>query len=84
MGVVTAAGSLIDALVKKNPEEYKGCISLAVSRLSRIVTSSYTDFQDYTYYFVPAPWLSVKLLRSSWTLHRLLSNDLLFAWASDN
>lgn len=63
MGVVTAATSFIDALVKKNPEEYKGCISLAVSRLSRIVTASYTDLQDYTYYFVPAPWLSVKLLR---------------------
>lgn len=63
MGVVTAAVSLIDALVKKNPDEYKGCVSLAVSRLSRIVTSSYTDFQDYTYYFVPAPWLSVKILR---------------------
>uniref|UniRef100_A0A6B2EK83 AP-2 complex subunit alpha n=1 Tax=Phlebotomus kandelakii TaxID=1109342 RepID=A0A6B2EK83_9DIPT len=63
MGVVTAATSLIDALVKKNPEEYKGCVSLAVSRLSRIVTASYTDLQDYTYYFVPAPWLSVKLLR---------------------
>lgn len=45
MGVVTAASSLIDALVKKNPDEYKGCVSLAVSRLSRIVTSSYTDFQ---------------------------------------
>ncbi|CAH0561918.1 unnamed protein product [Brassicogethes aeneus] len=63
MGVVTAATSLIDALVKKNPEEYKGCVGLAVSRLSRIVTASYTDLQDYTYYFVPAPWLSVKLLR---------------------
>lgn len=63
MGVVTAATSLIDALVKKNPDEYKGCVSLAVSRLSRIVTASYTDLQDYTYYFVPAPWLSVKLLR---------------------
>ncbi|XP_076471396.1 AP-2 complex subunit alpha-2-like [Babylonia areolata] len=63
MGVVTAATSLIEALVKKNPEEYKGCVSLAVSRLSRIVTSSYTDLKDYTYYFVPAPWLSVKLLR---------------------
>ncbi|UYV77971.1 AP2A2 [Cordylochernes scorpioides] len=63
MGVVTAAVSLIDSLVKKNPEEYKGCVSLAVSRLSRIVTASYTDLQDYTYYFVPAPWLSVKLLR---------------------
>ncbi|KAF6203805.1 hypothetical protein GE061_002140 [Apolygus lucorum] len=63
LGVVTAAASLIDALVKRNPDEYKACISLAVSRLSRIVTSSYTDLQDYTYYFVPAPWLSVKLLR---------------------
>lgn len=63
MGVVTAAVSLIEALVKKNPDEYKGCVSLAISRLSRVVTSSYTDLQDYTYYFVPAPWLSVKLLR---------------------
>ncbi|CAM9719423.1 unnamed protein product [Lampetra planeri] len=63
MGVVTAATSLITALAQKNPEEYKGSVSLAVSRLSRIVTSSYTDLQDYTYYFVPAPWLSVKLLR---------------------
>uniref|UniRef100_A0A2P2I417 AP-2 complex subunit alpha n=1 Tax=Hirondellea gigas TaxID=1518452 RepID=A0A2P2I417_9CRUS len=63
LGVVTAASSLIEALVKMNPDEYKGCVSLAVSRLSRIVTASYTDLQDYTYYFVPAPWLSVKLLR---------------------
>lgn len=39
MGVVTAATSLIDALVKKNPEEYKGCVSLAVSRLSRVSVS---------------------------------------------
>ena len=35
-GVVTSATSLIEALVKKNPEEYKGCVSLAVSRLSRV------------------------------------------------
>ena len=35
-GVVTAATSLIENLVKKNPEEYKGCVSLAVSRLSRV------------------------------------------------
>lgn len=63
MGVVTASVSLIENLVKKNPDEYKNCVSLAVSRLSRVVTASYTDLQDYTYYFVPAPWLSVKLLR---------------------
>ena len=61
--MVTAAASLIESLVKKNPDEYKGCVSLAISRLSRVVTASYTDLQDYTYYFVPAPWLSVKLLR---------------------
>lgn len=29
----------------------------------QIVSSASTDLQDYTYYFVPAPWLSVKLLR---------------------
>lgn len=32
-------------------------------RVLQIVTSASTDLQDYTYYFVPAPWLSVKLLR---------------------
>jgi len=63
MGVVTAASSLIQALAQHSPAEYKGCVSLAVSRLSRIVTAAYTDLQDYSYYFVPAPWLSVKLLR---------------------
>lgn len=31
--------------------------------LLQIVTAGYTDLQDYTYYFVPAPWLCVKLLR---------------------
>lgn len=45
MGVVTAATSLIDALVKKNPEEYKGCVSLAVSRLSRVCIT-------YNLYFI--------------------------------
>ncbi|XP_072283316.1 AP-2 complex subunit alpha-1 isoform X1 [Pyxicephalus adspersus] len=63
MGVVTAAVSLITCLCRKNPEDFKTCVSLAVSRLSRIVSSASTDLQDYTYYFVPAPWLSVKLLR---------------------
>ncbi|CAI5455204.1 unnamed protein product [Caenorhabditis angaria] len=63
LGVVTSAASLIEALSKKWPDEYKGSVPLAISRLSRIVTSGYTDLQDYTYYFVPAPWLCVKLLR---------------------
>ena len=35
-GVATAAVSLIDALVKRNPDEYRGCVNLAVSRLSRV------------------------------------------------
>ena len=37
MGVVTAAVSLIETLVKKHPDEYKGCVQLAVSRLSRVM-----------------------------------------------
>lgn len=61
LGVVTSACSLIQALVVADLEEYKGCVSLAVSRLSRIVSA--VDLKDYMYYFVSAPWLSVKLLR---------------------
>ncbi|XP_042610781.1 AP-2 complex subunit alpha-2-like [Cyprinus carpio] len=62
-GVVTAAISLITCLSQKNPDEFKTCVSKKLSRLSRIVSSASTDLQDYTYYFVPAPWLSCKLLR---------------------
>ncbi|KAM9461175.1 AP-2 complex subunit alpha-2 isoform 1-T1 [Clarias gariepinus] len=63
LGVVTAATSLIITLAQKNPDDFKTAVSLAVARLSRIVSSASTDLQDYTYYFVAAPWLSVKLLR---------------------
>lgn len=63
MGVATSAVSLIHVLSMKSPEEYKGCVGISVSRLSRIVTTPSNDLQDYTYYFVPAPWLSIKLLR---------------------
>ena len=45
MGVVTAAVSLIDALVKKNPDEYKGCVALAVSRLSRVSNMDLTQLE---------------------------------------
>lgn len=61
LGVVTSAVSLILEIVQKSPDDYKGCVSLAINRLSKIVTSN--DLKDYTYYFVPAPWLTVKLLR---------------------
>ncbi|XP_015255897.1 PREDICTED: AP-2 complex subunit alpha-2-like [Cyprinodon variegatus] len=62
-GVVTAATSLITTLAQKSPDDFKTSVCLAVARLSRIVTSASLDLQDYTYYFVAAPWLSVKLLR---------------------
>ena len=29
----------------------------------QIVSATHAELQDYTYYFVPAPWLSVKLMR---------------------
>uniref|UniRef100_A0A8C5C3V5 AP-2 complex subunit alpha n=1 Tax=Gadus morhua TaxID=8049 RepID=A0A8C5C3V5_GADMO len=63
LGVVTSATSLITTLAQKSPDDFKTSVSLAIARLSRIVTSASIDLQDYTYYFVAAPWLSVKLLR---------------------
>lgn len=61
LGVVTSAVSLIYEFVQKFPDDYKACINLAINRLTKIVTSP--DLKDYTYYFVSAPWLSVKLLK---------------------
>ncbi|XP_064478736.1 AP-2 complex subunit alpha-like [Ornithodoros turicata] len=63
LGVVTASTSLIEALAKRNPDDYKGSVPVAVSRLSRLAQASCSDLQDYSYYLVPAPWLCVKLLR---------------------
>lgn len=37
--------------------------ALTCDLVLQIVTSASIDLQDYTYYFVAAPWLSVKLLR---------------------
>ncbi|KAK2140970.1 hypothetical protein LSH36_1192g00039 [Paralvinella palmiformis] len=39
------------------------CLLKLIRSSADIFTVLYTDLQDYTYYFVPAPWLSVKLLR---------------------
>lgn len=39
------------------------CRRVVLVLLVQIVTSASIDLQDYTYYFVAAPWLSVKLLR---------------------
>lgn len=63
LGVVTASTSLLEALARRNPDEYKTCVPVAVSRLSRLAQASCTDLQDYSYYLVPAPWLCVKLMR---------------------
>lgn len=40
--MVTAAVSLITCLCKKNPDDFKTCISLAVSRLSRVSEGAVT------------------------------------------
>ena len=63
LGVVTSAASLLDTLIRGSPEEYKTVVPIAVSRLQRILAAAHTDLQDYAYYFVPAPWLAIKLLR---------------------
>lgn len=45
------------------PQRLLRTVPFIHSPVLQIVTSASTDLQDYTYYFVPAPWLSVKLLR---------------------
>lgn len=63
LGVVTASCSLLEEFARINSLGFSECVNAAVIRLSRIVTASHSDLQDYTYYFVPAPWLTVKLMR---------------------
>uniref|UniRef100_H3CD15 Adaptor related protein complex 2 subunit alpha 1 n=1 Tax=Tetraodon nigroviridis TaxID=99883 RepID=H3CD15_TETNG len=65
MGVVTAAISLITCLSQKNPDEFKTCVSLAVSRLSRVFMSE--NFFASTVirsriYLVYTPCLKIKIL----------------------
>lgn len=58
-GVVTAATSLITTLAQKNPEEFKTSVSLAVSRLSRVIVHFLTLLKSPTlkgqtsHYLVP-------------------------------
>ena len=42
-GVVTAAASLIKELAEYDPEAYKACVPLAVSRLHKIITVTHGD-----------------------------------------
>lgn len=75
LGVVTAAASLIEALVKRNTDEYKGCVSLAVSRLSRVIKR----ISLKTYF--PIPMYSGNLDRDS-KLHRFTGLHLLLRASS--
>ena len=61
MGVVMSVASLLTALASANPKEYAGVVAVAANRLHRVVMNGAE--KPYTYYWVPAPWLTVKLLR---------------------
>eukprot|EP00049_Salpingoeca_infusionum_P018290 m.356545 g.356545 ORF g.356545 m.356545 type:complete len:909 (-) comp17570_c0_seq1:280-3006(-) len=61
-GVVTSVASLITSLAVDMPEQYAPCVPLVATKLHRIVFAG-GEASDYIYYRVPAPWLTVKLLR---------------------
>ncbi|GBM58752.1 AP-2 complex subunit alpha-2 [Araneus ventricosus] len=63
LGVLTASLSLIEALASANKLNQDNCFHSVVHRLHRIMKYPSLDLQDYNYYFVQAPWLSVKLLK---------------------
>eukprot|EP00043_Microstomoeca_roanoka_P007809 m.75530 g.75530 ORF g.75530 m.75530 type:complete len:907 (-) comp13986_c2_seq1:93-2813(-) len=61
-GVVTSTTSLLTSLASNNPDEYSSCVPVAVNKLHRIVMAN-MEQEDYVYFQIPAPWLTVKLLR---------------------
>lgn len=63
LGLVTASVSLVEFLTKKYPLQCESCVNPCIDRLSRILATSANDCQDYAYYSVAAPWITVKLLR---------------------
>ncbi|KAG8188955.1 hypothetical protein JTE90_016622 [Oedothorax gibbosus] len=63
ISVVTAAVSLIDALVANKKIDPVACMSPAISKLHKIVNSNSADYADYSYHYVSAPWLTIKLLK---------------------
>ncbi|KAI0981705.1 hypothetical protein GJ496_003684 [Pomphorhynchus laevis] len=63
MGIVTAGCSLIDYMCSLMPQAMTEIISPVISRIYRIISVGCNEFQDYTYYYVPAPWLCVKLMK---------------------
>ena len=62
-GVVTSVTSLLISLASSYPTEFSGVVAVAVNRLHQLVMNSTAAKDDYTYYNVPAPLLTVKLLR---------------------
>eukprot|EP00730_Choanoeca_flexa_P015651 TRINITY_DN7233_c0_g1_i2.p1 TRINITY_DN7233_c0_g1~~TRINITY_DN7233_c0_g1_i2.p1 ORF type:complete len:903 (+),score=315.87 TRINITY_DN7233_c0_g1_i2:51-2759(+) len=62
-GVVTSVASLLVSLAASYPKEFAGVVAVASNRLHQLVMNSTAAKDDYTYYNVPAPWLTVKLLR---------------------
>ncbi|OAF67313.1 AP-2 complex subunit alpha [Intoshia linei] len=61
-GVLTAAISLIIQMVKMDYPNIDIIRPLAINRLSKLIIGYNNGMLDYTYYFVTAPWVSVKLL----------------------
>lgn len=62
MGVALSVTSLILALAKDDPDNYKGSYVKAANRLKKIVIDMDCT-EEYHYYRVACPWMQVKLLR---------------------
>uniref|UniRef100_A0A1X7ULZ1 Clathrin/coatomer adaptor adaptin-like N-terminal domain-containing protein n=1 Tax=Amphimedon queenslandica TaxID=400682 RepID=A0A1X7ULZ1_AMPQE len=63
LGLVTAACSLLEELAHTHRKTFQACVPDVIQKLAGIVSKNHTDLQDYSYYFVPAPWLCVKLMK---------------------
>ncbi|ODQ82814.1 hypothetical protein BABINDRAFT_164550 [Babjeviella inositovora NRRL Y-12698] len=62
LGVSTSAVSLVSFIVEELPELCENLLPLATRKLSKVVLDPSYVKDEYLYYDIPAPWLSVKLL----------------------
>jgi AP-2 complex subunit alpha len=63
MGVVTSVSSLLISAAAKHPDEFRACVAVAANRMHQVVMNPAADDRGYVYHHVPAPWVTVKLLR---------------------
>ena len=63
LGLVHTAISLIEMITQNNAQFDEKLLDFVATWLQKIISNQKDEFKEYKYYSVPAPWLTVKLLK---------------------